>query len=74
MPSQPPGMPLPLPNSLTFESLFIIWQMGAASLLGLLLSPQGRLATMRLASLESSGNAGDQDIRSRAARARIFVT
>lgn len=40
MPSQPSYMPSQPPNNLTFCSLFIIWQTGAASLLGLLLSKE----------------------------------
>jgi hypothetical protein len=40
MPLQPSHMPSQLPNNLTFYSLFIVWQTGAASLLGLLLSKE----------------------------------
>ena len=40
IPSRPSYMPSPLPNNFTFYSLFIIWQTGAASFLGLLLSKE----------------------------------
>lgn len=49
MASQPSHMPSQPPNNLTFCSLFIIWQTGAASLLGLLLSKEEALGASPIA-------------------------
>jgi hypothetical protein len=49
IPSQPSYMPSQLPNNLTYYSLFMIWQTGAASLLGLLLSKEQTLVAAPIA-------------------------
>ncbi len=46
VPSRLPSMLSPLSNNLNFYSVYIIWQTGAASLLGLLLSPQVKPASI----------------------------